>query len=78
MKQALMLETENKRNKNYLVHTEMIKHMISATIWETTFCTVLDSKIKIRKIMVLMKVNIWQEVFAKATFSLWEQSLLLL
>lgn len=32
MKQALMSETENKRNKNYLVHTEMIKHMISATI----------------------------------------------
>lgn len=51
MKQALMSETENKRNKNYLVHTEMIKHMISATIWQMTFCTVLDSKIKIREIM---------------------------
>lgn len=29
--------------RKYLVHTEMIKHMISAAIWETTFCTVLDS-----------------------------------
>lgn len=46
-------DIRNKRNKNYLVHIEMIKHVTSATIWDRTLCTVLDSKTKARKIILM-------------------------
>lgn len=43
----------NKVKKDYLVHTEMIKHTISAAIWARKFGTELDSERKIRKTILM-------------------------